>query len=79
MYSLELLCHFLILDAISLIVAHLELSGVFTLVGGGLSDLLVLFLPLDAALDRLLFVGDAALQLEYALLTTTLLLSDVII
>ena len=61
------------------VVAHLELSGVFTLVGGGLSDLLVLFLPLDAALDRLLFVGDVALQLDYALLTITLLLFDVII
>ena len=41
-------------------------------------DLLVLLLPLDAALDGLLFVGDAALELEDALLPVALLLLDVL-
>ena len=60
------------------IVAHLELGGVLALVGSRLSDLLVLLLPLDAALDRLLLVGDAALQLKDTLLAITLLLLDVL-
>ena len=60
------------------IVSHLELSGVFALIGGSFSDLLILLLSLNAALDRLFFVCNAALKLEDTLLTVTLLLLNVL-
>ena len=60
------------------VVTHLELGGVLALVGGGLSDLLVLLLALDPPLHGLLLVGDAALELKDSLLAVALLLLDVL-
>ena len=60
------------------VVAHLELGGVFAFVGGSFSNLLVFLLALDAALHRLLFVGNASLELDDTLLTVALLLLDIL-
>ena len=59
------------------IVSHFQLCGVFALIGSSFSDLLVLFLALDTALNRLFLIGDAPLEFKDALLTVTLLLLDV--
>ena len=59
------------------VVAHLELSGVFRLICGRFSDLLVLLLALNSALDRLFLVSDASLKFKDTLLSVTLLLLDV--
>jgi len=60
------------------IVSHFELGGVFALIGGSFSDLLVLLLSLNAALYRFFLVCNAALKLEDSLLTVTLLLLNVL-
>ena len=60
------------------IVSHLELGGVFALVSSSLSDLLILLLALNTALNRLFLIGDASLEFEDSLLTITLLLLDVL-
>ena len=60
------------------IVSHLELSGIFALVSSSFSDLLILLLTLNTALNRLFLIGDASLEFENTLLTVTLLLLDVL-
>lgn len=60
------------------VVSHLELSGIFALIGSRFSDLLVLLLALNSALDRFLLVGDATLELKDALLPIALLLLNVL-
>ena len=60
------------------VVAHLELGGVFAFVSGSFSNLLVFLLALDAALHRLLFVGNASLELNDTLLTVALLFLDIL-
>ena len=59
------------------IVSHLELGGVFALIGSSFSDLLVLLLSLNTALYGFFLVCNAALKLEDSLLTVTLLLLNV--
>ena len=44
------------------IVSHLELGGVFALVSSSFSDLLILLLALNTALNRLFLIGDASLE-----------------
>ena len=59
------------------VVSHLELSRVLALIGSRFSNFLIFLLALNATLNGLLLVGDAALQLENTLLTVALLLLDV--
>jgi len=60
------------------VVTHLKLSGVFALVGGSFSDLLVLLLTLNSALHGLFLVRDAALELKDALLSITLFFLNIL-
>ena len=76
---MHLLLHEVVPELVDVqVVTHLELGGVLALVGGGLSDLLVLLLALDPPLHGLLLVGDAALELKDSLLAVTLLFLDVL-
>ena len=58
--------------------SHLELGGVLALVGGSLSDLLILSLSFDSAANRLLLVVYALLEFNDSVLPVALLLLDVL-
>ena len=60
------------------VVAHLQLGRVFAFVGRILSNLLILLLPLNAPLNRLLLVCNALLQFQDSILPILLLLFDIL-
>ena len=57
---------------------HLELRGVFTLIGCRLCNFLVLSLSLDSASDRLLLIVDALLKFNDSVLSVTLLFFNIL-
>ena len=59
------------------VISHLQLCAVFALIGGRFCNLLVLLLPFNSALDALLLISDAALELKNSLLTITLLFLNI--
>ena len=57
---------------------HLELRGVFTLIGCSLCNFLVLSLSLDSASDRLLLIVDALLKFNNSVLSVALLFLNIL-
>ena len=57
---------------------HLELGGVFALIGSRLCDFLVLSLSLNSATDRLFLVIDALLKFNDSVLSVSLFFLNVL-
>ena len=60
------------------VITHLKLCGVLTLICSSFSNLLILLLSFDTALNGFLLISDASLQLKDALLAIALLFLDIL-